>query len=168
MLLKNYTRPLMTEGLERHRSIKGFTLLEVVLAVGIFSFAAVSILGVMPTFLDSMRASSGKNVSSRLLGEVAVEASQLESRSMSSFVSSFPRYFDVRGLPVDGNSAVYRLDVFIRSSTGSLGSHPESPPIHSEPLLISENDARIFRFQITGLTGIAGSSVSLIQALEPE
>lgn len=77
----------------------GFSLIEVTLALGIISFALVSLLGLLPaglsSFRDSMRTTVSAQVSQRLIAEMR----QAEFAGLSIGVQP-ERYFSVEGIEV--------------------------------------------------------------------
>ena len=153
--------------LRQQPRVFAFSLVEVVMALAIFSFAIVSILGVMPNALSSMQSSTSRAVSARLLEQVGVEASQMGTNPPGDFVATFPRFFDVEGLPLKSAAgAIYRMDLSIRSSAGAVSSGAQTVPIHQETMLVAPVHARVLLFQLAGLAGWKGDSLSLIQALE--
>jgi len=86
---------------------QAFSLIEVVLAIGIVSFAMVSILGLIPvgliTFRNAMDLSVEANIAQRLVGEVQrTEFTNLCSTNFS---------FDDQGIEVAPASAVFTAQV---------------------------------------------------------
>ena len=88
-------------------SRRGFSLIEVTVALGILSFAMVGIIGLMPVGLGTMRDAIDESTTSliarRLIGEYQQNAiSEITNRA-------FPvRWFDVEGQEVPTESAVYQ------------------------------------------------------------
>lgn len=87
----------------------GFTLVEIVLAIGIFAFAMASILGVMPTALDGIQQSSTQQKRAELLAALSSEVMTSSENGGLAAVQNlgFPRYFDALGVPSSQANAVY-------------------------------------------------------------
>ena len=88
-------------------SRRGFSLIEVTVALGILSFAMVGIIGLMPVGLGTMRDAIDESTTSliarRLIGEY-------QQNAISAITGgTFPvRWFDVEGQEVPTESAVYQ------------------------------------------------------------
>jgi uncharacterized protein (TIGR02598 family) len=88
-------------------SRRGFSLIEVTVALGILSFAMVGIIGLMPVGLGAMRDAIDESTTSliarRLIGEY-------QQNAISAITGgTFPvRWFDVEGQEVPAESAVYQ------------------------------------------------------------
>jgi len=95
------------------KGTRAFSLCEVVIAMGLFVFALLGILGLMPTALTGVRESLDIAVATELANEVATG---LNGRALSS-PSTFSNYFDDTGneLPSSMN-AVYSVVVAVDDS----------------------------------------------------
>lgn len=84
-------------------SSRGFSLVEVTIALGLVSFALVSMLGLLPTGLTVLRSSMSQTVEAQILQSVASRA------VISSFtnIAASTLYFDDEGLPVASSGAAY-------------------------------------------------------------
>lgn len=96
----------------------GFSLVEVTIAMGIFTFAALPILGLMSVALTSTRNSSDMSTATQLAGGVAA---RLEQQNFSSLANGTTDYFfDDFGKPLASESnAVYRAVATIGNSDSS-------------------------------------------------
>jgi len=90
---------------------RAFTLVETVIALGVFSFAIVSVLGVMPTALTTIRQSSQCQVSGEIVASMTSDLrSNPEVLADGSLGTGFPRYFDERGAVVKtASEAIYKV-----------------------------------------------------------
>jgi uncharacterized protein (TIGR02598 family) len=141
---------------------------EVVIAIGVFSFAIVAILSSMPTALNTMRDSANKTVFGRTFAGLTIEAAQLTDATSAQFLATFPRYYDVTGLPLDSaQGAISRADLTIRSATGTVSSAASPPTVHSKPMLVSPDRVLFLLFQISSLTGQGKDSRSMLISLDP-
>jgi len=83
----------------------GFTLVEVVIALGIFSFCIISVLGLMQVALASSRDSQTDSSISSLVSNLSARLGSLDSNSV---------FFDRTGMPVQTNamsSAYFRASL---------------------------------------------------------
>jgi uncharacterized protein (TIGR02598 family) len=85
-----------------HRLRRAFSLVEVVLALGMMSFAMISVVGLIPVglgnFRDARRLSIEAGIAQRLSGDL-----RLAGRS----VAAGSYYFDDQGAPVEEAAALY-------------------------------------------------------------
>lgn len=97
------------------RSQYGFTLVEVALALGIFAFAAIGIVGLIPTALSGARYSLDQATATQLANRLQEE---MTGRNWSQLApGSQVRYFDDNGTSTANTTrAVYRADVDISAS----------------------------------------------------
>lgn len=89
---------------------RAFSLVEVVLALGIVSFAMVGILGMVPVGLASFRNAKNFTVESTIVQEVAGELQRAEFSSLAAA----NLYFDEQGLRVESASdpsVLYTVEV---------------------------------------------------------
>jgi uncharacterized protein (TIGR02598 family) len=91
----------------KSKSRNGFSLVEVTLSLGLVSFALVTMLGLLPTGLSTLRASMNQTVEAQILQSIASRA------VISSFtnVTANTLYFDDEGLPVDSQGAYYTANL---------------------------------------------------------
>lgn len=122
---------LSVQGNSRHA---GFTLVETVIAVGIFAFAVVGILGVLPVALTTLKDSERDRVVSEIIAGIS---SQLRSDasvfSGNATASQFPRYFDVRGVEVNQANAVFK----VTSPSAATAVALDGDPINSRLRVLS-------------------------------
>lgn len=92
--------------LARLRQRAAFSLVEVTIAIGIVSFAFVSVLGLIPTGLTTFRRAMDVSIGSQIAQRVINEAQQTDFNVLTSGSHSAPRYFDDQGTEVrPANSA---------------------------------------------------------------
>ena len=107
---------------------RGFSLVEVLLALGVVTFAMIPVLGLMPIGLNTFRDSMNTTISSQIAQGVANELQQTDFDQLS--LSAPVRYFDAQGneLPATSkSSAVYHVNLaFLKGTTlpGSAESNP--------------------------------------------
>lgn len=111
----------------------GFTLTEVVLALGIVAFALVAILGLLPLGLDHSRRAANSTAIATALEEIN---NRLHGQSIIAGTAAFsPAYFDDHGVfldptvtPSNQSRRFYRADVKVGSwttaPTGTSGLVP--------------------------------------------
>lgn len=103
----------MPARLHRH----AFSLVEVVLALGVVSFAFVGIIGLLPVGLQTSRQAQETSVQSQIAQQVSNEIQLARFSDLNASVfpgASFPKYFDEQGLLVENPEApncVYTVNV---------------------------------------------------------
>ncbi len=78
---------------------RGFSLIEVTLALGIVSFALITILGVMPVGLNSLRDAVDETTESQIIRQIGAEATLLPFASIQTEMEGKTYYFDDEGQP---------------------------------------------------------------------
>jgi len=100
------------------RVCRAFTLVEVVIAVGVFAFAAISLLGLITL---AMQSSHDAGVQSTQATMVSTITGQLSSQNFTNTVASLPftDYFTEQGVETNAAAAIYRCAVADVSPTSS-------------------------------------------------
>lgn len=103
----NRTSPA-NRGAASHFAAQGFSLIEVVLALGVTSFAIISLMGMLPVGLNSIRESTGLTTQAQIARQIITEAQITPFDSLQNYSASF----DNEGNPVaNSNSAIYTADI---------------------------------------------------------
>lgn len=114
-----------------HGRKTGFTLVEVVIALGIVAFGIISVFGLLPAGLGIFRDSIETTVSSQILQQVITEVQETEFDQLIKDKAENPisagatgakafRYFDDQGKELTAPaSAVYQVNTRIQSATDS-------------------------------------------------
>ena len=114
------------------RGETGFSLIEVVLAIGIVSFAFVTLLGLLPVGLTAFRQSIDTTVGSQIVQRVVNEAQQADYTSLINSGTT-QRYFDDQANEVtaaNANNSIYTVQVSVSGTT----SLPNSAGVQSSNL----------------------------------
>ena len=91
----------------------GFSLVEVVLAIGVVSFAMMAVLGTLPVGLKSSRESRGQVATANIARQIQGELQQISFRPDSSDsltvqnLAETPFYFSLEGTRTDAAGAYY-------------------------------------------------------------
>lgn len=110
----------------------GFSLVEVVLAIGIISFAIVPLMALLPLGLDASRKAIDTTVDAYVAQQLTTEAQQMDFSVLISpatstdftgagSTSTAPRYFDSQGNKTSPGGAIYEAGLTV-SATTSLPS----------------------------------------------
>ncbi len=103
---KNYVLfPIAPLSGHRHRSRSAFTLIEVAISLGIFSFAFIAILGVVPSGLRSMRDSIDATAGARILQGVEADLRGKGAAAADTI------YFDESGSRTSQTGSLYTARV---------------------------------------------------------
>jgi len=87
----------------RRQGRAAFSLIEVILAIGLVTFALLVIFSLVPTGLATLQAVSRQIVETEILNTVGAEFESTPFDQMEAFCDSrFPQYFDAEGIEMDG------------------------------------------------------------------
>lgn len=102
----------------RSRNSGGFSLIEIVIAIGLAAFALVGLIGLMPQGLITLKQSRSDSLRAEILKSVANTANQTDFSLMSS-LNGTNFYFDGDGVLVSSNSleALYRAVLSTNSAS---------------------------------------------------
>jgi len=114
----------------RHSRRRAFTLVEIVLALGISSFSMVVMLGLLQMgltrFHDAIEDSAHARINRKLLDEA--EMSDFSSLTSARYIDSFPRYYSDEGLAVSPAEARYVVHAILRHNGITRTSLDPAPP----------------------------------------
>ncbi len=103
----------------------GFSLVEIVLAIGITSFALIATLGLLPVGLNSLRESSTQTAVANISQYIRGELQQISFNPQASFnvqnLSSATYYFTKDGVKTDADSGYYQAKFDL--TNGSVGGN---------------------------------------------
>lgn len=120
----------------RTRLHRGFSLVEVALALAVAGLAVMSVVGLMPMLLDSERKNNATSVfpsmCSQVMGTLRTKPYPVLLPTSAQFM-----YFTDQGVPTTaGNSAVYECEVTHRAMPVELprpgGANPPTPGLHCQ------------------------------------
>lgn len=84
---------------------RGFTLIEVTLALGVISFAFIGLLGLLPAGMQSFRSTMDISVRSQIVQRISSDAMQTDFDTLVGTPST-TRYFDDQGTEVNSSQSV--------------------------------------------------------------
>jgi len=102
---------------------RGFSLVEVVMALGLVSFVLVGLLGLMPIGLNTMRDARGDSLRAEIIKSVANTAQQTDF-SLLGTINGTKYQFDANGL-TNSTNAIYEAVL----STGSVSVPTSTSPV---------------------------------------
>lgn len=101
----------------RRRARGAFSLVEVVLAIGIVSFAFVGLFGLLPAGLNIFRQAMDNSVGSQIVQRLVNEAQQTDFPTLTA-AATVLRYFDEQGNEVTAaNDSIYTAEVSVKAKT---------------------------------------------------
>ena len=109
-------RPIPRLGLCMRRT--GFSLVEVVIALGIVGIAFVPLMGLLPTGLGSFRSSVDRSATARIVERMGNEAKQSDFDAVTSQVAD--RFFDDQGNEVAASKSIYQARMTVQSDNTHL------------------------------------------------
>lgn len=106
---------------------RGFSLIEVTIALGIVAFAVVAILGLLPTGLNTLRHSMDETIQAQILQTISGRAVIADFENLQA-----PQtwYFDDEGIPVSGAAESY-FTVTTESENPTFPGSTSAPDINS-------------------------------------
>jgi uncharacterized protein (TIGR02598 family) len=95
----------------------GFSLVELVMAIGIVSFAFVSLFALLPVGLTTFRHTMDTSIGSQIVQRIINEAQQTDYPTLINTTSN-DRYFDDQGNEVQSiDSSIYTVEVTVTAPT---------------------------------------------------
>ena len=85
---------------------RGFSLVEVTLALGLVSFAVITIMGLLPTGLSTLRQAMNQTVEAQIVRTIGAQSVIAPFTNLASL-----SYFDNEGLPSTPANAYYTVNV---------------------------------------------------------
>lgn len=79
----------------------GFSLVEVLMAIGLVTFALLVIFSLMPAGLAALQDANRQIVETEVFNTVGAELASTPFDRLEDFVTQFPFYFDNEGIKVD-------------------------------------------------------------------
>lgn len=118
------TKPFRHSKLSSRR-VAAFSLVEVVLAIGIVSFAFVGMFGLLPVGLNTFRQAVDSSVGSQIVQRVINDAQQTDFPTLITSGTT-TRYFDDQGNELKNsdsnfNSYIYTVEVAVSGTTALPG-----------------------------------------------
>jgi len=100
------------------RGTRGFTLIEVVLALGVVAFAFVALMGLMPVGLEMFRNSIDTSVRAQIVEHVTTDAMETDFDALISSSNAVTTiYFDDQGDEVTQPLSIYQVQVTVTGTT---------------------------------------------------
>ncbi len=97
----------------KHTALKaptgGFSLVEVTLAIGIISFAFLSLLALLPVGLKSIDGAINMTVGSQIIQRIVDDAGQKDFDILKNDTTPMWRYFDDQGNEVPRSNSIYSV-----------------------------------------------------------
>jgi uncharacterized protein (TIGR02598 family) len=112
------------------RKRKGFTLVEVTIAMGVVAFGFITILGLLPAGLKTFRSAMDSSVGAQIAQKVINDAQQKDFDALvANGIASTVRYFDDQGNELgvsDKAKAIYHVNTRVVTATGMPGAASNS------------------------------------------
>jgi uncharacterized protein (TIGR02598 family) len=129
---------------EASRLHGAFSLVEVVLALGIISFAFIALLGMLPVGLKSLKSSQNDTITTLIVQKVLAEAQQTRFANLSTLAGE--RFFTDEGGDATASNYIYHALVSVPLDGSGLPSKANSgpgfaivPPLRTILVEISKN-----------------------------
>lgn len=99
---------------------RGFSLVEIALAIGIVAFAMIGLLAMMPAGLKAADEAAAQTAQAHIITTISSDLSMLPFGEIDGYVSQ-TRYYDLQGRPVPEGEAVFVVTLAKRAP-----SYPDS------------------------------------------
>jgi len=127
----------------RHRTAAGFSMVELVLSLGVLAFAFVSLLALLPAGMSTFRKAVDASVTSQISQRIVNE---IQESDFSTYLKKYanaqqtPRYFDDQGneLP-DKTNALYWVNVKLATSPTLPGATVSNENLATVTVQIANN-----------------------------
>ena len=108
---------------KRRWKVRGFTLVEVIISLGVVAFGFIAILGLLPKGLTTFRSAMDNSVGAQIAQKVLNDSQQQDFDTLiANGNSRSVRYFDDQGNELPNKSrAIYHVNTRILVSTGMPG-----------------------------------------------
>jgi len=90
------------------RRNSGFSLVEVVLAVGVVAFAFIPLLGLVPMGLNASRQAIDTTVEAQIVQQMTGQAQQTDFSQLANLAGTTVTCFDANGNVTTASSAIYK------------------------------------------------------------
>ncbi len=101
------------------RGSRGFSLVELVLAIGIVSFAFMAILGMLPVSLATFNKSINATVESQIAQRLQSAAAQTPFANINNIASD--SYYDDEGFPATASDFIYHARLTVPAPLVTVG-----------------------------------------------
>lgn len=112
---------------QQRRSLSGFTLVEVTLAIGIISFAFVAMFGMLPVGLNVSRQAMDTTIEAQIVQQMKTQALQTDYSLLEELAKpEAVLYFDDQGKLTEAQTASYKAGFSSVAKTTQLPSDQPS------------------------------------------
>jgi uncharacterized protein (TIGR02598 family) len=101
------------------KSLRGFSLVEVTLALGIITFGLIAVMGLLPTGMKLTKQSADEVAAVNIMTGISASLLQ-KAASTGSLPSNDTNYFDANGVLTTYAGATYAAKWDVRSRSSSL------------------------------------------------
>lgn len=134
---------------------EAFTLVEIVMAIGVIAFAFIPLVGLIPVGLDMSRRAIDTTVQSQIVQQLTTEAQQTDFSSLSTLASNStttPYYYDDQGnSSTNALNQIYEATYSISTNT-SLPSQVTTQKLATVTICVLNQKSRTTNLSVTDLT----------------
>ena len=118
------TRSVSFAASHQNGGVRGFSLVEVVMALGIVAFAMLSIVGLLPLGLDTVKESMNQTVTASIAQEIRGELRQISFLSTNTYnidalcAQTYAQYYTMDGIKTTASDA----EAFYKAAFANLAS----------------------------------------------
>lgn len=98
------------------RPASAFSIVEIMLAIGVVAFAFVALMGLLPVGLDGFRNALDTSVRSQIVQRLVTDAQQTDFEKLKAQAGQF-RFFDDEGTEVPAGASIYTASLLVEETT---------------------------------------------------
>lgn len=145
--------PSPGEKLRKAPNSAGFSLVETAMAVGIAGFVLLTVIGLQPVGLMTLRSSMDSTIETQIVKQISGEIGLTAFSQIDAFAQK-PFYFDTDGKRVDSaGDSRYQVKVTVVPFSESFSPFPSAPAD-------IDNDLKTVRLEIQTSPGAASSKMA--------
>lgn len=129
--------------MKTNRSVgSAFSLVEVIIALSIISVSVVSVVGVMPMCLGSMREAVDQTAKAQIVERVADEVMLTPFSGLAAYAAKSPFYFDDQGTLQAAKDGKTRYEVKVTNAPANFPGSEDGAPVSTSLAAFSLEIAR--------------------------
>lgn len=133
-------KPKRGAAAQNHCSSAGFSLVEVVLAMGVISFAMISVIGLLPVGLSTFQRAMDQTVEGQIIQRINGEMMLTPFKQLSASYNGKTTYFDMEGqLLPNATDAKYKVETSLIGTTYPGSTNAVYPGASSPAEAVASN-----------------------------
>jgi uncharacterized protein (TIGR02598 family) len=106
--------------MKRMARARGFSLVEIVIALGVFSFAVIGVFGLISIALNTSKEAQRDSTLASVIRTLDADIRSTTSSAAIAALSTTPRYFDEVGKPLTSSTGAYCKVTLVKGSESNI------------------------------------------------